>query len=33
MIFQLIVDVLLVRATLGFGLRNGIDWQRGCGKS
>ena len=33
MIFQLIVGVLLVGAALGFGLRSGIDWQRGRGKS
>lgn len=33
MIFQLVVGVLLVGAALGFGLRSGIDWQRGRGKS
>lgn len=33
MIFQLIVGVLLVGVALGLGLRSGIDWQRGRGKS
>lgn len=33
MIFQLIVGILLVGVALGLGLRSGIDWQRGRGKS
>lgn len=33
MIIQLIVGILLVGVALGLGLRSGIDWQRGRGKS
>lgn len=33
MIIQVIVGILLVGAAIGLGLRSGIDWQRGRGKS